>query len=299
MSQDKLEEFLARRRKWIECLNKDDPNSVVRQLYRMNWNATVFAVLNRTRALAPPDPERGRQQSPLIGEFIDSLFQLEQAVAIRRMVDTGGRRRSYLRTDGSFDVYSLGAIITDMKENRRLFTRTVLLAADAAEVGVTTPDVLSSWNRNQINRAVDRMADVSASRRSPVDTVRATVFDCLLGRLARASKKFVTYSDKFIAHAASEESRRRTRADSIRFSIADFWRAHEELCRVANFVSGHFLTGATYSFMPYAHGDQFKYMDRPFVKRSEIPLLHDFWYARQEKVNSWSGIDLDELLGRR
>ena len=224
-----IDRFKLRRDLWIECLCGTDRHSIMPQIYRMIWNTAAFRAINEARRIAPPAKEGSVQLSGLMHELIDEGFFEGQALAIRRLTDTHSlddRRRG---------VWSLIALLNDMQEHVDLMTRQNLFAAEGLEYDVEAvrrraeeyqqqelrkgthvyfiPEELD-WDRlRDRHEQIDFLARVTPAHRSPDDTVCVAVIERLKNMVNTTCAEVHVHVNKFVAHAASPESRQTVNAD--------------------------------------------------------------------------------------
>jgi hypothetical protein len=111
-----------------------------------------------------------------------------------------------------------------------------------------------------------------------------------------ACKDVHFYVNKFVAHAATPQTRQAVNADNVAITLKQLWHAHEAICKVAAFVSVYLLTGTAYPFLPVPQYDQFAYIDRPLVGTENIPALREAWRSYEEETNKWSAWTVEEFL---
>jgi hypothetical protein len=134
---------------------------------------------------------------------------------------------------------------------------------------------------------MDKLAGVTADDRKPSDRPRAGVF-ANLKYMLRSCERVVTYCHKFIAHAATPESRAAAYSDDEpSMTLVHLYRAQETICKVANFVSVHLLGGSERSFLATPQFDQFRYIDKPLVEEGQLQVLVDAWDGYDEEVDQW------------
>ena len=299
----------AKRKLWFEVLSGKDKHSVVHQITAMTWNAAAYQVVNKARRLAPADPEGGVQLNGMLHRLIDHGFFNTHMAAIRRLMD-----RSSL--EGKKGVYSLVALLDDMKQNRELMTRKAIFEAEGRpydygpvrqrrlqygrqerKAGERVPHVPRHlWWRDHERRHqdIDRLSATSQDNRQPGDTVLKDVFSNLRRKAVSASEHVVTYVTKFIAHAASPESRADVRADEARITLHHLWKAHRSLCEVASFIAIVILGDSCPSFLPIPQYNHFKYIDRRLVDPSDVPKLQELWQSFERECHDWSQWTLDD-----
>jgi len=284
---DDIKTFKEKRTRWIECLSGEDPNSVRVQLYELTWNAAAFRVINEARGLAPAvlesEVEGEGEVNGLLHCLLDQCFFHSQLLAIRRLSDEYG-------LEGKKGVFSLASLIEDMRENACLFNRGNMFAAEGLEY-----DVDSAERHIEI----DELSGASAEKRSPGDTIRPQVFEGLKGKVTEVTEtsiKIRTYVHTFLAHSATPNSRAYKKADDIRIELGDLWRAHESLCRTAEFLSGPILNAGGHAYLARPQGDQFVYIDKPLVTPENVAQLREYWKAYEKQTQAWQAWNVSELV---
>lgn len=300
------DKFKLRRNLWIECLGGDDRHSIMRQIYRMIWNAATFRVINEARRIAPPAVEGGVQLNGLMHELIDEGFFEGQELAIRRLTD------NYPLTDDGRgrDVWSLTSLLDDMQKHAPLMTRANIFAAESLEYDFDLTRQRADEYREQKLREgeqafffpkeldwgairhrheqIDFLAGVTAEHRSPHDAVRGVVMERLKEMVRAECSDVHIHINKFIAHAASPESRQKVNADKASITLSHLYRAHTAICKTANFVDIYLLTGTCHQLLPTRHPGQFAYIDRPLVTKEGIATLSDVWDRYHLETEEWS-----------
>lgn len=303
-----LKEFLARRNLWVRCLDGGDRNSVFQQIYQMIWNAGVFKVINEARKIAPSAKEGGVQLNGMVHRLIDQCFFESQSLAVRRLADSSYPIEGDNRGQ---DVCSLGALLKDMKQHAELLTRENMFQAEgleydhevvrqkeeafllgrsgAGESAFAVPPGLDYRRLMRRHEQLDYFTGVGKEQRLPTDRVKSDALDFLEQKVRAASDSFKTHADKFIAHAATLESRQAVSADTARITLGQLWEAHQTLCQVANFVDTYILgRGAKMGFLPTPQLDIFLYLDRPFIGERDLAKLSEAWSSYGKETSTWS-----------
>lgn len=305
---DPFKEFSARRDLWIRCLNGDDHNSVFNQIYQMIWNAGVFRVINEARKFAPTAKEGGVQLNGMVHRLIDQCFFESQTLAIRRLTDGSylieGDRRGR-------DICSLSALLKDMKQHVRFLTREGMFRAEGLEydyeavrqrferfclerarTGESAFSVSSELDYRSLVRRheqLDYLTGVSKERRSPADQMRSEALDFLAQKIQSVSEDIETHVHKFIAHAATPESRQVVSADTARITLGHLWEAHMAICQVANFTDTYLLGRGTHmNFLSTPQFDIFSYLDRPLAGKGDLAKLSEIWDSYGKEASTWS-----------
>jgi hypothetical protein len=242
----------------------------------MTWDAAAFRVVNEARRLAPRDPDGGRQLNGLMHSLLDRAFFASHMAAVRRLTD------DRYPLNGKKGVYSLPALLKDMRKHRELLTREAIFAAEGLE-----------YDEDR-HKQIDRLAGVQAQDRQPGDTVREKLFIDLQQKMEKATEDVKCHVDKFIAHAATPGSREIVGADEAGLTLNHLWRAHQHLSEVAGFLGVYVLGDGCLGYLAIPQYNQFKYIERPLINASHIDKLQDFWRRIEDEYHDWSQWDLDQ-----
>lgn len=303
--------FEAKREEWIRCLDGDDRNSVLRQVFDIVWNAGAYRVVLEARRIAPRDKEGVIKLNGLTHQLLDRCFYQAQLVSIRRLLDKKG-------PSGEKGVFSLLWLVKDLRKHRSLFTRRNLFAAfnicidaralHAAEqeflaasfkedLGATTlpPDVDAFWSES-LHDTIDQLSGRNPTSRREEDLIADSVFAFLESQLAK-TETICEHVNKFIAHAATPESRAEVNADEAKITFEELWESHQIICRVCQFIDTCLLRQLDHSFLADASGDLFRYADQPLAPPERVGLLRNEWNQYAREVGSWSVGAVDWVLG--
>jgi len=298
-------EFKAKRDQWIQCLSSaKDPNSVTNQITQMLWDAAVFRVINEARGYAEKDEDGNPKLNGTTHDLINRGFFVLQAGAIRRLTDTAA-------LTGRKGVSSLWCLLDEMERNVHLITREHIFATEGLQydyepIKKAREEYLAGrgacfvpadlWWENLRDRhdQIDFFAGVTLDKRSPMDAMRPEIAGYLKKKLVEVSKDIRTYVNKFIAHAATPESRASVSADELAITLGHLWSAHEGIYKVANFVSIWLLGGSGLGGLAVPQYNQFKYIDRPLVTSANIQRLAESWHGYSNEVHQWGQWDWHE-----
>ncbi len=300
-----VEKLKAKRQEWGEWLSGEDHHSVSKQITMMLWDAAVYNVVNEARRIA--EEEQVSLNNSIHG-LINRGFSQSQFARIRRLMDKGPTVRSGRvehAADGKRGVFSLLGLLEDMERNIHLLTRENILAAEGLEYDAAenrqageqyglkrtgkarmVPADLTCWSEaRRRHKAIDKLAGVNESARSPGDTVRLDVFLALKAKLA-VCDDVKTYVDKYIAHSATPERRQADDAEQLNITRGHIEDAHKAISEVAGFVETVLLWGGSGSYMATPQFNQFENMDVPLVSSENIGRLADEWdkYDNAQRV---------------
>jgi hypothetical protein len=297
---------------WIESFSGKDRNAILNQIYQMMWNTAVFKVVNEARRIAPVDTKGQTEINGMLHRFMDRCFFDSQFLSIRRLTDT-----AYTLEDPKKGIFSLVALLSDMKANASLLSRENLFSAEGLEYDYEAiqqreleyaveqskkgnsaywiPAELGSHSVRLRHEQIDALCGVKADQRKPSDTIRAEVFDFLIKRLKDASEDVNLRVNKYIAHAATPESREYVKADEMSLTLGHLWDAHKVICQVANFVDVYMLSRANHSFLPVPQYDHLEHIDKPLVSTPGVEVLSNAWHEFHKETDSWGSWGMKDL----
>ncbi len=284
--------------RWKECLSGNDRNSIFSQIILMLWDTAIYKIILQGRKLRMKENPENPQVNLQLHKFIDRNYFQAQSAAIRRVVDA-----SY-DMHGSRGVYSLPAIIEDLKDNRDKLNRETYLALrgmpyDYSEIKAkenelfltnalnpnlfTIPQELN-WQRiEDAHRVFDRLSNVDPEKRSPKDLIDEKVFSGLEKKLKECDP-LLELVNKYIAHSATPESRSGFNALSIKG--AEVWRVQQILYEVANFIGAVLFSVDT---MPLPDAPYSSYMnwDKPLFLEEERQGVYDIYKKYEKETDDW------------
>lgn len=284
--------------KWREWLFGDDTHSIQKQIHNMIWDAAVFQSVNEARKYAQTDDEGNPKLNDMVHGFINHCFFQTQALAIRRLLDKEMR-------EGKLSVFSLYRLVHDMEQNSQLLTReNILTALDypyeyekgledsyrARMKGKAQPGPMKYIHSRSIHDNIDFLTGVAADNRSPNDTVREQVFECLEQRLEHC-QEICDYVNKFIAHPATPESRATIGADEIKIPLGKLFEAHKIICETAQFIGLTLLYHSFGNFLVTPAYEQFKYFEKPWATEERVKKLYEFWNEYDRETREWNNWD--------
>lgn len=279
---------------WREWLFGDDIHSIQRQILNMIWDAAVFRSINEARKYAPVDQNDDPKLNGMVHSFIDHCFFRTQALAIRRLLDKETR-------EGSRSVCSLYRLVHDLQENRALLTRKNILAAldypyqyekgledcyRAKVKGKSAPNFLNYKHSKSIHESIDSLAGIPSDQRNPDDSVRAELIEWLRARLEGCGE-ILDYVNKFLAHAATPESRAVIGADELKITLGKLLDAHKIMCETAQFVGLKLLYHSLGNFLVIPQYDQFEHFEKPWATEETVKKLYQFWQDYDKETMSW------------
>jgi len=298
----------VKREQWLKVLAGEDQHSINKQLTQLAWDAASFQVVNEARRLARSDPKGGVQLNGLLHRLLDRGFFIEQVVGIRRLNDT-------YPLEGKKGVFSLTGLLDDLLKYRHLLNRKDIFDAEglkydfddvkvahqeyrmkkieAGERAYNLPHALNWQMYEMRHKHLDRLAGVPAGDRKPDDVIQESALSNLQSKVASACGNVITVATKFIAHAATPESRAIVNADDVKVSLDQIRAAHRNLCQVTGFLAIYVLGGSHPGFLPTPQFDQFMHIEKPLINKSEVPRLDLLWGQLDNEYKAWSQWTLD------
>jgi hypothetical protein len=283
---------------WREWLFGEDVHSIQNQILNMIWDAAVFQSINEARLYAPADDNGEPQLNGMVHGFINHCFFQTQALAIRRLLDKETR-------EGARSVCSLYRLLHDLQDNRGLLTRRNILAAldypyeyeeglrslrDAIGRGQPTGDLEKCKFSRSMHEAIDCLAGVSSDKRGRDDKVRSELIDWLIARL-ESCREIADYVNKFVAHAATPQSRAVVDADELKITLGKLLNAHGIICQTAHCVGLRLFNHSFGNFLVVPQYDQFEHFEKPWVPVSALSKLNDHWQEYYKETMSWKNWD--------
>ena len=239
---------------WRDCLIGDDQNSIIQQIYQMNWDYAVFLLINESRKIqSEKHPDNTPINAP-INRLINKGFFISQSAAIRRVVD-----ESNYGLTGKKGIYSLIALIKDIKNKRLELTREKYLELknmpyDYADIlekrrifftaqskkgrgAFFVPKELDCESIENAHKEFDRLSKKSDKERKPDDVLCEETLDLFLKKLEKC-ESIKKYVDKYIAHSATPESRKYENADQLKITLKQILEAQQIIYIVSEWLAG-------------------------------------------------------------
>ena len=305
MASSDVESLRNKRKMWWEWMYGDDRHSIVRQISNMTWRAAVYRVINRARRHLPRTPEGEAKGNGMIHRFIDDAYVTTQIMSIRRLLDAN-------TSCGKRSVSSLSRLLHSMLESRHLLTRANIIAVEGLPYDYErfNRDRLEEHSRGEPiheeveiaeipadghvsgmrHRVIDKLSGTKANHRSKADAVSQQLLTSLTGKLDAARQDIRTYADKFVAHAATPESRGAVGADELDLTYGHLDAAHRGICEVS-VVAALILAGPKRSFLPIPQFGHLKHIEEPFVAPDSVGELEKAWEEYEQLTLSWRDWD--------
>lgn len=284
---------------WIVCLKGEDKNSIFNQITLMLWDAAIFRIILESQK----DKYEKNSQEPRINQqfssFIRRNFIHTQCVFIRRLSETG------YKLTGKKSTYSLGAIINDLKNyreelNREKYLELRDLKYDYSEIqrkqiafvlqnhpdeSIPIPQELDWWKARDAQETFDKLSQTNIENREPTDLIDGNLLERLKNKLDDC-RKINSYVNKFIAHAATIESRSIINFDELNLTLNNIWEAHEIIYKVANFLSA-VLFSIDNMPLAFEHPSFYAYWDEPFFKENAFDKVRMTLEGYREETENW------------
>lgn len=283
---------------WRLAWSGDDPNSITNQVFTLTWDAAVFGIINECRRT----PVDGKPPSlnPVVQDFIGRSFVASQFARMRRLVDAGD-----LTPEGKSDrsVFSIRALLQDIKDHRGLMTRRnafelegaeynwdvaqkrnwdYIFSQDSGEAFFIPPEFDASQTTD-LHEHWDKLSGVSPSERAEDDIPRVQILDRLLAELDTVSPA-VNWATIFVAHPASKSSRT-GRENSVTFAALEEMAA--SIVRVCGAVSELFFRSHMTRWIAYPQQDVVRQLDMPWCDEQRLSELRHWWSEYEARVESW------------
>lgn len=93
--------------------------------------------------------------------------------------------------------------------------------------------------------------------------------------------------NKFIAHAATPESRNAFNADEIKITLGKLFSAHRIICETAQFIGSTLLYQNLGNFLAVPQYDQLKHFEKPWIREDALQKLDTFWNQYDKETCNW------------
>ena len=310
-----FKQFKIKRELWIQSLNGKDRNSIMSQIYRMIWNTAVFKVVNEGIKLASVNEKGDKKLNGMVFNLFGDLYFENQFIAIRRVVDG-----YYSLEHNKKGVCSLISLLDNMIQNISLLTRENYFKVEGLEYdyeivrkryikyeqeqrkgknGVTVftiPDELDYHRILERHKEFDKLTNKNENNRTPDDCVKKEIFIKLKKNVIDATNKIKTYVEKYVAHAATMQSRLLINAHKISIKVRDIWSAQETICKVANFLDIYLLSRGSHFFLPVSQYNNFRYIENALVIHNDMEKIKRVWSEYEKETQSWNNLTIEEIL---
>ncbi|MFH1653716.1 MAG: hypothetical protein ABIE74_06635 [Pseudomonadota bacterium] len=276
--------------KWLDWLEKDE-HAICKQLYQMSWDYALFLVVGELGKIASQHPKPNIGFNEPILNLLVSGFVTTQAFFIRRLVD---KRK---------DVISLCRLIDDMKENIDVITRENYVCINGLSYdfdeprkeqkrGFTILDAKDAWPESKIrHEEFDKLSGVDENKRNKCDKIKESFFDDLNKKL-ETCKDIQKYSNKYMAHAADEESRNKLSEDEKRVTLNKIDECHKAIFQVFSALLWVLKNESMISPIPCPQYDHLKNLDKAWADDEMMAKARDIWNKRMKEVQNWKNTSL-------
>lgn len=306
LEKGKGEEFRKKRLQWMEWLDGEDPHSINRQIYSMLWNHAIFLTVNELRRIADREPKDDVGFNGPVIHLFDAGFATMQAITIRRLIEKP-------KSNPKWAVISLRSFLKDIEENLDLITRENYVCYDGLPydynlvyqkwlsslspsnyVGSLPTQGPGAWLTSyRCHKDFDILAQVHPKNRSREDRIRIEVLKHLKETELKKCENIKKYVDKFIAHAATPETRR----DLLDKEQGGLTLKHLETCykaiyQVASFISGLLLRESNLGGLPVPLYDHLENLDKRWGNRRNLEKASKKRDEFEKEITKWNSTQL-------
>ncbi len=316
LNKENLRKFLDKRSEWISWLNGGDQNSVWKQLTAMEWNHRIFLMINECTGIAAGQEISVAARNLLLAEFINQGYAANQSLGIRKQLEPGRKH------EPDKQIISLRRTLDDIASNKHLINRECYVCYDgvpydyepirqayhddmlsqidehsgpANELPFTSHGVPMNgplaWSSSERrHKAFDRLSGKPPEDRSRCDLISPRIFGSLYKKIDKDAQHFhdvVEFTNKYVAHAADENSIRTLSDGQHGISIDKVETCQKALWQVTQYVSStvlydtYMVPGITYQ------GDPLKFLNQPWIADGDLAAIYDFWNAGEQSRDDW------------
>ncbi len=287
--------------KWRDCLEGRDRNSLFNQIITLIWDAGIYRIILECRKSYLAEVTNTPKLNFEFQSFLDRNYFQTMASSIRRIVDD-----SY-SISGARGVFSLSSIAKDIKSYNYDLTRKKIFELRKIEYNF---DILHDKERQFIrseslknsrafsipleinpDRSIenhllfDKLSQKTPNNRSQEDVISSSFWD-LLEKKIFSAKKLCDYVDKFIAHAASPESRIQSFYTSEKITIENCWAIQKNLCEVFDILT-NIILGVKVEYLLFEKPSFYEYWDSP-INPFGLSLIEDTFSKYRSEIESWN-----------
>lgn len=293
-----LVEYRRKRLQWLSWLQGDPHHSISGQLYRLMRHDAAFRLFNEARRFSTPEKPTSAV-APLLASMLDQGFVASQILQICKLVD------------GDPKVISVRRLLNDMRKHRSLVTREFFVCHDGLpyDVGAaakrvwagmplsvdkaivtsmptTGPDAYDS--AEHAHAVFDRLSGTAEDRRCRKDMILKSAFEQIEERLEDASiKKLRILRNKFVAHAADENSRASAGVDAFGVSLKELEAAQRCVVGVAQRIELDLLMGSDRRFVGFPGFTDLEHLELPFLPDDRKEEMQAWWESHLESRRNW------------
>jgi hypothetical protein len=298
--------FREKRAEWLTLLRGGDIHSLVRQINKLTYRDILFRTINDLRQIGIESPVEGVGFNADVLNLLDTGFVSAQVMEIRRLTD----RPKDKKKNGVFSLYRL---IQDIEANIHLLTKENYvchdglpfdpdaelkhLPAHALTKGEATTAMFQpvegpeAWSKSRIvHSSFDKLSGSNQLTRTRAELVDIQVLKRLRSSLSICDD-IRKYADKFIAHAADEESRAGLLESQRGVTLDQFSKCTRIIYQVANFISSSVLWD--FSILPtqVAQYEVLENLDKSWIRSDGMNAAREIWSKHLEDASRWMSED--------
>lgn len=287
--------------KWRDCLEGRDRNSLFNQIITLIWDAGIYRIILECRKSYIAEVTNTPKLNLEFQSFLDRNYFQTMASSIRRIVDD-----SY-SISGARGVFSLSSITKDIKSHNYDLTRRTFFELRKIEYnfeilrekeqqfirseslknnrGFTIPPNISPDSSIENHLLFDKLSQKNPNNRSEEDMISSSFWDLLENKIYSA-KKLCDYVDKFIAHAASPESRIQASYTSEKITIENCWAIQKNLCEVFDILT-NIILGVKVEYLLFEKPSFYEYWDSP-INPNGLSLIEETFSTYRSEIEGWN-----------
>ena len=288
-----LEKFREKRAEWVKWFGVDDANTIANQIYSMMWDdAASRALVEAYRFSSKENPTA--HENEMLAELLYNGYLANQMLAIGKLMDKDS------------EVISLRRLFDEISENRHLFTRENFVSHDGLPYDyakVQEEELKRRIAENRVNKIewvekegpkaygtsqsmhiqFDRISGIVPENRCRKDLVTEDIFEQIERWFGDAVfGKIRTYRNKFIGHAASQESRA-----NIQYPHHDdLMGTHKIILQITRKIADILGTGIG-NPVPMAQYDVFENLDKPLIPSAKMKEMREWWHQHCLERDRW------------
>lgn len=280
--KESLAIFRAKLMNLQEIFNSSDGNndvhSIFNQYQEMIWNDTVYRTFNEARRLSEITNSKKTGISGTLIKLIDKNFFESQTMAIRRLTDPHEFRPQ--RT-----VYSFPSIIEEIESFIDVFTRENYICYNGIPFNNSNlPEWPDKGKHEERNKQFNRFSTKASTG------LRNDLLDIkILKELEKDLKSFElirSYTNKYIAHAAAPDNRRKIDLELQNLSLQELEDSYKKIVKIGK-VLGDILDKYFLGEVATIPFDQLENWDMPLIIEVDKLRLYDYWDERTKMFKSW------------
>lgn len=300
IDRERLEQYRKKRYEWLSWyeLRNGEPNTIQQQIFSMMFLDMAYRTLVSARQRTEANVSFSAH-SGLLAHFLDQGYVATQVLAIRKLLDK------------SNDVFSLRRLLDDITDCRHVITRENYVCYDglpfdpelwkAQPQGIETkiwgdeaPGLERFLGSRVRHEMFDRLSGVLPTARQRGDLIKEEVFEKLKNLLVNSTaQKIVLLSNKFLAHAATEDSRGTLEFSGIKLSDVD--EVQRAFVRVERAITDLLLFIAIgRQVVPMRPLGMFKGLEHPYASIESLDNMDKIWDQLEDERNRWAeGVEKD------